>query len=161
MTEENKNEAEEETEVIEKKIDKDTEEELRDYCLFTDDETFPWVPKVVRKSNMPRSEWPIFTLKGKVGSQFIKDEDDLAYKTDKKGLRTASGTAKWETLKSHIKGWKNVKDRKGREIKYMSGNNGLAKNLLDRFPPVLMTAIYEAILRQSTMTEGELTGLEL
>lgn len=148
------------TEVIKKKIEVGIDEELDEYLFLTNEETFLWTPLPFRKSSKPKSEWLTFRLKGKTGLQFIKDEDNLSYKSEKGALKTASGTSKLETLRTHIKDWKNAYDKKGNEIKFMSGNNGVSKKLLDKFPPKLMNEVYEAINRQSTMSEEELTGLE-
>ena len=147
-------------EVVDKIIDDKLQKELDAYRFFTDEAEFLWVPPPYLKSEVPKEDWPVVKIKCRDGLEIAKAEDELGYESKNNKLYTESGTAKIKAIKKYVIGWKNIKDTKGNEVKFMMGNDGVPDKLLKKMPPAYQMGIYQAINRQERLTETELAGLE-
>lgn len=152
----------EETE--EKKLSPELLAELQKVKGLTTTHEFLYVPKVYRKAGVdviPKSEWPIFKLKGKDGVEIAEAEDKAGYvDSSTTNIHLTVGTQRIETLKKHILGWKNFKDRDGNEIPCVIKAGEVYKTNLARIPVELQKELHEAINEQSVLTQEELEGLE-
>ena len=152
------------TEPIKRVLSPELEEKLNKVRGLTKTHEFLYVPKVYREAGpdvIPKSEWPVFKLKGKDGLEIADAEDSSGYvDTTTNNLHLTAGRARIETLSKHILGWKNFFDRSNEEIKFVKDGDKVYKTCLQRLPSDLQRELHEAINEQSILTEEEIQGLE-
>jgi hypothetical protein len=149
---------------IEKKITPELEAKLNKIRGLSQTHEFLYVPKVYRLAGegvIPKSEWPIFKLKGKNGLEIAEAEDNAGYmEAETTHVVLTGGKARIATLGKHILGWSNFKDRDGVEIKFHAEGGVVYKTSMQRLSAELQRELQEAINEQSVLTEEELQGLE-
>lgn len=164
-----------------KELTLDTQKQLNDFIGFDTDSTFKYVPKVF-KENLPKEQWPVFTLKSKNGLEIASIEDNAGYieygkgKDDNVRYCSQSGKVRIETLRKGLKGVKNFQIGKSKFIKewieatgkLITLENGEEKStsavqvdsIIKHFKPALQIDLQNAINERSELTEDELQGLE-
>jgi len=152
------------TETVNRVLTPELQEKLNKVSGLTKEHTFLYVPKVYREIGpdlIPKSEWPVFKLRGKNGLEIAEAEDNSGYMdTEQQRLVITAGKARLQTLANNILGWKNFKDREGNLVEFVQEKNVVYKTALQRLSAELQRELHEAINEQSVLTEEELQGLE-
>lgn len=129
------------------------------------DDIIYYVPKVYRDNDFPKEKWPVFKLKpldGKTAAEMEGKTGHVEYGKDGQGSRwvSESGPTRFKILSTHIKGWKNFLDDKGREIVFRENNGTVKPECLSQVRQGLQIELMNAINDGSDATEEELAGLE-
>lgn len=127
---------------------------------FQVDCTFKYVPKFYRdpKNEIPKSLWPIFTLRSKNGLEIAEAEDKAGYiNLETKKYISESGSLRIETLRNGIVDVKNFICEDG---SILSCKNKLIDELIKSLPIALQIELQNAINERSQLTSEELLGLE-
>lgn len=152
------------SEIVDKELTPELQAKLNKVLGLTKEHTFLYVPKIYRElgeSFKPKSEWPVFKLKGKNGLEIADAEDTAGYvDTTTQNLHLTAGRSRIETLSKHILGWKNFKDRDDNVIDFKMEGGKVYKTALMRISAELQKELHEAINEQSVLTSEELQGLE-
>ena len=150
---------------------------LKSVLGFQVDAKFSYVPKVYREKGaageyaVPKSLWPVFTLRGLNGLEATLAEDELGGrivwgKDDTRTVEMKHARIKINTCKRGIVTWKNFRDCTGKLIAVPVAADpndtmaGIKEECLRYVSPDLMTELTNAITEQSYLTEDELRGLE-
>lgn len=127
---------------------------------------FPYVPRVYRENNLPKSIWPVFYLRGIDGVQATLLEDEMLGEASYEGMKVKTtmnaGRVKVKTCRLGLCGWKNFTDVNGNKIAAPEKDylGAITEDSLKAIPPALMTELCNAITEQSRLTEEELRSLE-
>lgn len=152
-------------------------QKLKGVLGFQVDAKFSYVPKVYREKSaageyaIPKSLWPVFTLRGLNGLEATLTEDDLGGKIvwhsdDTRTVEVKRARVKVNTCKKGIVTWRNFRDVFGKLIPVPApadpndSAQGIKEDCLRYVSPELMTELTNAITEQSYLTEEELRGLE-
>lgn len=144
---------------------------------FQIDAKFSYVPKVFREKNtngeylIPKTIWPVFTLRGLNGLEATLAEDDLGGRVvwnedNSRTIDIKRARIKVNTCKKGIVTWRNFRDMNGKLIPVPAPedpNNvgaGIKEECLRYISPTLMSELTDAITEQSQLTQEELQGLE-
>ena len=155
-------------EQVKKELTPEVQKKLNKVLGLTKEHVFLYVPKIYRELGdelMPKSEWPIFKLKGKNGLEIADAEDNSGYMETSETeaaskLIITTGKVRIETLSRHILGWKNFKDREGELVKFTKDGDKVYKTCLMRLSADLQRELHDAINEQSVLTPEEIQGLE-
>jgi hypothetical protein len=136
-------------------------------------DNFRYVPIAFRSKNesgeyiLPKTLWPVFTLRGIDGIMSMDVQDEMAnnidYDTETntiKGFKFKFGSATIANCKRGIIGIENFYDEEGNVIEFESKNGTISDSCIKKIKPDLMTELSNAIIERSVLTEEELLGLE-
>jgi hypothetical protein len=151
---------------------------LKGVLGFQVDAKFSYVPKIYREKSkitgdydIPKTLWPVFTLRGLNGVEATLAEDELDGRIvwgadDTRTVEVKRARIKINTCKRGIVTWKNFRDCTGKLIAVPTAADpndtmaGIKEECLRYVSPELMTELTNAITEQSYLTEEELRGLE-
>lgn len=151
----------------EMRLTPEMKKKLLGFIGFTKDPVFKYVPKIYREKNekgefeIPKSLWPVFTLKGRTGLEIAELEDNTGYfDADAKRMHITMGSQRIKMLATNIMGWSNFYDDNEEIIECKRVGGEIYKTSLQRLPDLLQKELFEAINMQSRLSEEELQGLE-
>ena len=131
---------------------------------FDVDSEFLYVPLFFRdaKNNIPKSYWPVFTLRSRTGIELAEAEDEAGYiNIDTTGGRryvTNSGTDRINALRKGLLAFRNLRLENDTIIEMKKGQD--VEKFLRYIHPKLQVELKRAIDNHSTLNADELLGLE-
>jgi hypothetical protein len=124
---------------------------------------FKWVPKFYRdaKNNIPKSYWPVFTLRSRNGIELAEAEDGMVYinldAPEGRKYVIDSGKDRLNTLRTGLISFKNYRLANDKVIEMVTGEN--PDQYIKLFHPTLQVEMKKAIDQHSELTAEELLGL--
>lgn len=155
-------------------------EKLKGSIGFDIRDTFVYVPLAFRENGIPKSLWPVFTLKSKDGLEIAEVEDKsgyIEYKDNASYYHSCSGSHRVAILEKGIKKIKGLPLENGTTFLDYDGDtllvtirdgNGVVntkklaeeKEIVRYINTKLQVELQNAINERSTLTEEERRGLE-
>lgn len=150
-------------------------EKLKKSLGFSIGAPFLYVPRAFRE-NLPKDQWPVFTLKSKNGMEIAKLEDEtgFAQSSAKEGdnlkIFMRSGSMRIQTLEMGIVKVKGFPTENGDLVEFDAIlkmmhigeriiNGATVLKLIELLPASLQVELQNAINERSVLTEEELQGL--
>lgn len=137
---------------------------------------FPYVPRIFRKSDLPKDIWPVFMLTSKDGLEICEVEDSVGEivmdrESRKSSMKINTGSQRVKTLELGIKSIKRYPLENG-DLLYFSAaeesitiggtkSDGTVRDVIRHIPPAVQVDLQNAINERKLLTPEELTGLEL
>lgn len=125
---------------------------------------FKWVPKFYRdaKNNIPKSYWPVFTLRSRNGIELAEAEDGMGYinldASEGRKYVIDSGKDRLNALRTGLVSFINYRLANDKVIEMKAGED--SDQFIKLFTPTLQTEMKRAIDQRSELTTEELLGLE-
>ena len=157
-------------------LTEEMKQKLKGALGFTVQAEFKYVPRIFREV-MPKDMWPLFTLTSRDGIDISEAEDavgEVVYNGEGKqsSIKINSGTQRIKILETGLLSVKRYPAEDGALISFDRKTATLAvggdvnksatvRDLIRYLPPGVQTELANAITERRTLTEEELTGLEL